>query len=60
MTAIQINACPFCGHDDVEIGEVSPSEFAVDCPDCRCIGPISGDIKGAIDAWNKGMARKES
>mgnify|MGYP000852741110 FL=1 len=27
-----INPCPFCGHDDVEIDEVRPGEYAVDCP----------------------------
>lgn len=32
---IQVSPCPFCGHDDVEIDEVSISEFAVDCPECQ-------------------------
>lgn len=27
-----INPCPFCGHDDVEINEVGPAEYAVDGP----------------------------
>ena len=50
--SIQINDCPFCGYADVEIDEVGVAEFAVTCPECRCIGPITGDIMSAISAWN--------
>jgi Lar family restriction alleviation protein len=49
---ITVHDCPFCGHTDVEIGEVSISEFAVECNECRCIGPITGDVMSAISAWN--------
>ncbi len=52
-----IHACPFCGHDDVEIDEVGVTEYAVTCPECRCIGPITGDIMGAIAAWNGSVIR---
>jgi len=54
---IKILPCPFCGFDDVEIGEVDLGCFAVDFPDCRCIGPIvsdeDGGIEAAIEEWNK-------
>lgn len=49
---ITIHDCPFCGHADVEIGEVGTCEYAVDCPECRAIGPIENDIMEAIGAWN--------
>lgn len=49
---IAIHDCPFCGHADVEIGEVGTCEYAVDCPECRAIGPIENDIMKAIGAWN--------
>ena len=51
--SIVVHNCPFCDHDDVEIGEVSIGEYAVDCNECRCIGPIEGDIMAAIAAWNR-------
>ena len=50
--SIVIENCPFCGHVDVEIDEVGHSEFAITCAECRCIGPITGDIMSAITAWN--------
>lgn len=46
--SITVNDCPFCGHADVEIDEVSTYEFAVECPECRCIGPICGSVLGVI------------
>ena len=52
MTII-VNNCPFCGSANIEIGEVSISEFAVECNECRCIGPIAGDIMEAIRDWNR-------
>ena len=54
---ITVSPCPFCNHDDVEIGEVSISEFAVDCPECRAIGPICGDVMDAIAKWNAAPRR---
>lgn len=45
--------CPFCGYHDVEIDEIEIGSYAVDCPDCRCIGPYGGDIMGAIREWNR-------
>jgi len=47
-----INPCPFCNHDDVELDEVRPGEYAVDCPECECIGPIQSEIMEAIKFWN--------
>ena len=51
-SAIHVAPCPFCGHYDVEIDEVAPSEFAVDCPECRAMGPITGTVMEAIELWN--------
>jgi Lar family restriction alleviation protein len=45
--------CPFCGWHDVEIGEISPGEYAVDCPDCQCIGPFGETMTQAIEIWNR-------
>lgn len=56
---ISVSDCPFCGHGDVEIDEVSNFEFAVACPECRCIGPITGTIMEAIALWNSAVAREE-
>lgn len=47
-----IYCCPFCGHEDVEIDEIGMSEYAVDCPECRAIGPIRDTVMEAIGAWN--------
>ena len=47
-----INPCPFCNYDDVEIDEVRPGEYAIDCPECECIGPIKPEIMEAIKCWN--------
>lgn len=49
---IHIDACPFCGFDDVEIDEVRIGEFAVDCPECEAIGPIKPSQMEAISYWN--------
>ncbi len=50
---IQILPCPFCGHEDVEIGEIGLGEFAVDCPECQAIGPITDNIMSAIHDFNR-------
>ena len=49
---IIVKPCPFCGHDDVEIDEVDINEFAVMCPECRSMGPISHPVMDAIAKWN--------
>jgi len=49
---ITVLPCPFCGHEDVEIEETGTMEFAVDCPECRCIGPIRDTVMEAISFWN--------
>lgn len=62
MSEVEVKPCPFCGFKDVEIGEVDLGCYAVDCPECECIGPIvrtsDGDLIGmesAIEEWNKAM-----
>lgn len=45
--------CPFCDHDDVEINEIEPGRFAIDCPECECIGPFADTVWLAIDRWNR-------
>jgi Lar family restriction alleviation protein len=49
---ITVKPCPFCGYEDVEIDEVGVGEFAVDCPECRAIGPICDTVMEAISFWN--------
>lgn len=51
---ITIHPCPFCGHDDVELDEVDLRCFAVCCPECEVIGPISREsVEDAIVKWNR-------
>lgn len=49
---ITVMPCPFCDFDDVEISEIEPGRYAVDCPDCQAIGPFADDVEGAIRCWN--------
>lgn len=49
---IFIDRCPFCGFDDVQIGEVRPGEFSVDCPECEAMGLIKPSEMEAISYWN--------
>lgn len=51
---ITVQPCPFCGWHDVEIDEIEPGRFAVDCPECEAIGPFADTQLDAIDAWNRG------
>lgn len=44
--------CPFCDHDDVEYCEVDPGTFAIDCPECQCIGPFAPTPELAAARWN--------
>lgn len=54
---ITVSACPFCGHDDPEIDEVSLGVCAVRCLECGCIGPHDLDTpqsaEASIAAWNR-------
>ena len=52
MITIAIAPCPFCAEPDVQIDEVDIGCFAVVCPECRCVGPVTGDVDESIDAWN--------
>lgn len=49
---IFIDRCPFCGFDDVQIDEVRPGEFSVDCPECEAMGPVKPSEMEAISYWN--------
>jgi len=52
MTII-IPARPFCDHDDGGLDEVDVKCFAVCCPECETIGPISREnFEDAIGRWN--------
>lgn len=52
MTPV-INSCPFCDYEDVEIDEVDMGCYAVCCPECECIGPVSRQsVEEAISKWN--------
>lgn len=50
--SITIKDCPFCGNDNVEISEECFGEFSIECPECRCIGPICGSVMESIAEWN--------
>ena len=53
MSAITINPCPFCAYTDVEIDEIDLNCYAVCCPDCEAIGPVSkANVEEAIAKWN--------
>lgn len=58
MTNTVIKPCPFCEWEDVLIGEIAPGHFAVDCPECECIGPFGDTVDEAVEAWNR-AARTE-
>lgn len=47
-----IKHCPFCGNQDVQIGEPEPGKIAIDCPECECVGPFGFSIESAIELWN--------
>lgn len=50
---MNIKPCPFCGHDDVEVDEISPGRFAITCPECEAIGPASEvSVNAAVLHWN--------
>lgn len=55
----EIKPCPFCGWHDVELDEIDRQCYAVCCPDCEAIGPVSrhpDPFKGqhaAIAKWNR-------
>lgn len=49
-----IMPCPFCDFADVQIDEVYANGYAICCPECEAIGPISRvSIENAIDLWNR-------
>lgn len=49
---MNIMPCPFCDNEDVEVCEVELGTFAIDCPECQCLGPFADDIETAILRWN--------
>lgn len=52
--------CPFCRSPKIELIEVDAGDWAVDCEDCRCIGPIvENDPDGAVAAWNAAPRRPD-
>ncbi|MEN6586849.1 MAG: Lar family restriction alleviation protein [Sulfuricella sp.] len=58
---IIVSDCVFCGSPNVEIYEVGLNEFAVNCEECRCIGPIQDTVMEAISYWNdrRGIATEK-
>ena len=42
--------CPFCGGDPIV--EINDDIYAVACPDCGALGPMSVDVANAINLWN--------
>lgn len=62
----EIHNCPFCGYGQVELDEIEPGRYAINCPDCECIGPFSDAslshdqaVKSAIGKWNRRIARPD-
>lgn len=64
MSASSIAVCPFCGHDDPEIDNVSLAldtegrqalVHALVCPGCGCIGPhdpaVAQSAEEALKRW---------
>lgn len=50
---MKINPCPFCGHVDVEWGGPVLGTYAIDCPECQCIGPFADSPEEAAQKWSK-------
>jgi hypothetical protein len=50
---MKINPCPFCDHVDVEWCEPELGTYAIDCPECQCIGPFADSPEVAAEKWNK-------
>jgi hypothetical protein len=51
-----INACPFCGHFDIEVDEIEIGIIAICCPECLTIGPHQDGMQSvelAIEKWNR-------
>ena len=51
-----INACPFCGHLDIEVDEIEIGIIAICCPECMAIGPHQDgaqSVELAIEKWNR-------
>ncbi len=44
--------CPFCGYQEIEIDEIDLGVYAVSCPVCLCVGPVSFESpEHASELW---------
>lgn len=49
---IQLNPCPFCGSNNLEVADVGTMTHWVCCKDCNATGPNSKDVELAQLYWN--------
>lgn len=56
----ELDNCPFCKSDDVEINHHAGATF-VDCLNCNASGPIVpvGDNDKAVELWNNASRGEE-
>jgi len=55
---MDILRCVFCGGESVRLGVYSGGAVnAVECLDCRCIGPKSRLDSAAVQMWNHACLR---
>ena len=51
---IEINECPFCGSDDLEIKYIEfHNKYAVYCEKCKARGPVKNTSTSSAIAWNE-------
>lgn len=48
----EIKSCPFCGKDEGEDLYNDDADSIIRCGNCGAIGPPTGFLSDAIEAWN--------
>ena len=52
MNTDSISPCPFCASDQVTSMEIDIAQWAIVCNSCGGVGPTTGSLAEATDAWN--------